>query len=478
MLVLAVAVLAHASAVAAGPAPSAATLVSDVVVEGRLRELTVSSPALGRTAGVRVLLPAGYDDPVNAGRTWPILWLLHGVGDDHTSWTARTDVEGLTAALPLGVAMPEAGRTPEAGWYSDWVAGTPAWETFHLRELLPLVKARFHAGGARERRAVVGFSMGGFGALSYAARHPDLWVAAGSISGAVDTVLAGPAESVVFQVLHPVAGTPDDRVWGPYLTSEVVWRGHNPVDLATNLRPVTTLWVRTGNGVPAAGDNPATAPLEVGVYPMNLSLHAALTRAGIAHEWFDRGHGTHDWPYRELDLAAILPGLDAVFADPPPPPDAFDHRFVEDERDVFGWRFTVSGRSEPAFTELTAVSRAGLVAAGTGTLTATTPPGYTGRWRVTTPTGTTDVDADEAGRLTFGLALSATPAAVTLAPVTGEAAAPPAPSDPVPARPARMVAAPATLPATGTPGPGAAAAWAAAALALVALVRAAGSRRS
>ncbi|MBA2281641.1 MAG: esterase family protein, partial [Acidimicrobiia bacterium] len=405
-----------------------AEVVSDVVVEGRLRELVVSSPALGREAGVRVLLPAGYDDPANAGRTWPVLWLLHGVGDDHRSWTARTDVEGLTADLPMVVAMPEAGRTPDAGWYSDWVAGL-AWETFHLRELLPLVEARFHAGGARERRAVIGFSMGGFGALSYAARHPDLWVAAGSISGAVDTVLAGPVQSVLFQVLHPVAGTPDDRVWGPYLTSEVVWRGHNPVDLATNLRPLGALWIRTGNGVPAAGDDPVTIPLEVGVYPMNLVLHDRLARAGIAHDWFDRGYGTHDWPYREADLAAILPGLTAVLADPPPPPAAFDHRFVEDERDVFGWRFTVADRGGPAFTELTAVSASGLTAAGLGTLAATTPPGYEGRWQVTTPAGTTEVEADGDGRLAFSLPLGGAPVAVTLAPVQ-RAATPAAPTDP------------------------------------------------
>lgn len=358
-------VVALAVGVAALGAPAGASAPPE-----RLVELSLPSPAVGRDVGVRVLLPVGW----TPGQRWPLLLLLHGVGDDHTSWTERTDVEGLTAGTPFVVVMPDAGRTPDAGWYSDWVGGRPAWERFHLEELLAAVERRFAAGGARERRVVAGFSMGGFGALSYAARHPDLFVGAASFSGAVDTTLAGPGGALAMETAGPVAGTPDDRVWGPYETSEVVWRGHNPTDLATNLRPVA-LWLRSGNGVPLPGDRPEAAPVEAGVYAMNLSLHDRLQRAGIEHRWHDRGHGTHDWPYREADLAAVLPDLVALVEDPPPPPARFDHRFVEDERTVFGWRFSVTGRDGPAFTELTDVGPDGLTAAGTGTLTATAPDG-------------------------------------------------------------------------------------------------------
>jgi S-formylglutathione hydrolase FrmB len=338
---------------------------------GRLVELTLPSAALGRDAGVRVLLPEGWSDD----RTWPLLLLLHGVGDDHRSTTDHIDVEGLTAGLPFVVVMPEGGQNPDAGWYSDWAGdGPPDWETFHLRELLPAMEERFSAGGARERRVVAGYSMGGFGAMSYAARHPDLFVGAASISGAVDTTLAGPGGALAFEQLGPTFGTPDDRVWGPYETSEVVWRGHNPTDLATNLRPVR-LWLRTGNGVPLPGDRPEAGPVEAGIYAMNVSFHDRLTRVGVEHHWFDRGHGTHDWPYREQDLAALLPELLALVEAPPPPPTSFDYRFVEDEAVVFGWRFSVAGRDAPAFTELTAIDGTGLTVAGVGTLTATAPDG-------------------------------------------------------------------------------------------------------
>ena len=68
--------------------------------------------------------------------------------------------------------------------------------------------------------------MGGFGAMSYAARHPDTFAAAASFSGAVDTV--NPAS----EHRDPAS----DEPYGPLATQEIRWRGNNPVDLAANLR--------------------------------------------------------------------------------------------------------------------------------------------------------------------------------------------------------------------------------------------------
>ncbi|WP_405956530.1 alpha/beta hydrolase [Streptomyces phaeochromogenes] len=81
------------------------------------------------------------------------------------------------------VVMPEGGQV---GFYGNWwnhaAGGPPAWETFHLDELRPLLERHYGAG---TRRAVAGLSMGGFGAVSYAARRPDLVRAAASYSGPV-----------------------------------------------------------------------------------------------------------------------------------------------------------------------------------------------------------------------------------------------------------------------------------------------------
>lgn len=136
------------------------------ILSDRLVELVVRSPALD--VGVRLLLPKNW-----ARKRWPTLYLLHGcctVGDGQVEWTTYSDVEAYTRDLDALVVMPEAG---DVGFYSDWLDG-PAWETFHLTELRRLLERRYRAG---DDRAIAGLSMGGFGTLSYAARHPGMFKA-------------------------------------------------------------------------------------------------------------------------------------------------------------------------------------------------------------------------------------------------------------------------------------------------------------
>src|SRR5688500_4568259 len=111
------------------PADDGAVVVGERWLDARTVDLTVSSPAVGGHVPVRVLTPPGWSP--TASRTWPVLYLLQGVGDDYTSWTRETDVEELSASSDVLVVMPDAGR---AGWYTDWWnggrGGTPKWETF------------------------------------------------------------------------------------------------------------------------------------------------------------------------------------------------------------------------------------------------------------------------------------------------------------------------------------------------------------
>src|SRR4051794_37734841 len=176
---------ATASAQGAGP-----TVVSTRQLTPRLTELTLRTPALATDTVLRVLLPDGYAaSPV---RRYPVLYLLHGCCDfdvrGSQAWTTHGEAEKATAGLPLIVVMPDAGA---GGFYSDWfnggAGGPPKWETYHINQLIPFVDKRYRTVATREGRAVTGLSMGGFGAMSYASRHPDLFVAAASFSGAVDT---------------------------------------------------------------------------------------------------------------------------------------------------------------------------------------------------------------------------------------------------------------------------------------------------
>ena len=134
----------------------------------RLREVQFESAALARTSPVRILTPDGFD----GATALPVLYLLHGGGDDCRSWTDKGAAESVTDGLPLIVVMPDTGS---AGWYSDWHSdehnriGPQRWETYHVHELRPWVEATFRTRTDRAGRTVVGLSMGGYGALKYAA---------------------------------------------------------------------------------------------------------------------------------------------------------------------------------------------------------------------------------------------------------------------------------------------------------------------
>src|SRR5260370_20298436 len=151
-----------------------------------MRDLTIASPALGGTVKVPLLLAVHCS--VRPEGRWPVLYLLHGCCDTYQSWTRSTDVEALTAHSDVLVVMPDGGK---AGFYSDWLTG-PRWETFHLVELRRILERDYRAGTVM---AVAGVSMGGLGALAYAARHSGLFRAAPSFTGVVDTRLT-PQESM------------------------------------------------------------------------------------------------------------------------------------------------------------------------------------------------------------------------------------------------------------------------------------------
>lgn len=258
---------------------------------------------------VRILLPEGY--AADACRRWPVLYLLHGVGDTWESWFTNAGVEEFTRGFAVIIVMPDAGRTPDAGWYSDWLDGSRQWERFHIGTLVPWVDATFRTLSDRGRM-VAGFSMGGFGAMSYAARHRGTFDAAASFSGLLDTMYGYPASGPGFANASAYAGTPDQRVWGDQVRDEAVWRDHNPTDRAADLRD-TALYIYAGTGAAggAAGDNPEKSgnyAVENLIFQTNLSFTRALDAAGVPYE-SDFHAGYHDWPYFEAGLRWALPKM-------------------------------------------------------------------------------------------------------------------------------------------------------------------------
>ena len=145
----------------------------------RLWYYRFQTSAIGWNPGVNVLLPDGYR---TSGRRYPVLYMFHGGNDDFRQFDFL-GIRDLTAGKPIIVVMPDGGQ---AGWYSNPVGsfvGPRNWETFHIAQLIPWIDANFRTFAEYDGRAVGGFSMGGFGALKYAAKYYGHFASVSSHSG-------------------------------------------------------------------------------------------------------------------------------------------------------------------------------------------------------------------------------------------------------------------------------------------------------
>ncbi|MEV0643887.1 alpha/beta hydrolase-fold protein [Phytomonospora sp. NPDC050363] len=169
--------------------------------EGTLLTAAAPSPVLGEDIDYIAYLPHGYH---RARRRYPVVYLLHGRGDDMTGWTRiKSVLDELIAARripPVIAVMPDAPYSEAGGYYVDSAftgipAGRPV-ETAFTTDLIAHVDAAYRTRTDRASRLVGGYSMGGAGALRYVLAHQDLFAAALVLSPAVYTP-APPADSSV-----------------------------------------------------------------------------------------------------------------------------------------------------------------------------------------------------------------------------------------------------------------------------------------
>ncbi|MEU8462052.1 alpha/beta hydrolase family protein [Streptomyces sp. NPDC029003] len=251
---------------------------------------------IGWQPAVNVLLP---DDYHYSGRTYPVLYLLHGGLQDFITFDVA-GVRAWTAGKPIIVVMPDGGQ---AGWYSNPVStnvGPRNWESFHINQLIPWVEANFRTFAEYDGRAVSGFSMGGFGALKYAAKY---WGHFASVSSH-----SGPASvrrdfGAVVHWANLSAGVKDlagGTIYGaPWDEARVT--ADNPVERLESYRNKRIFLVA---GTSPDRTNPFDTFNEEQVLAGQREFRSLLDRAGIPHESYEEpgGHAIRDYMFiRDID---------------------------------------------------------------------------------------------------------------------------------------------------------------------------------
>jgi putative tributyrin esterase len=179
------------------------------------------SEALSLSTSMTVILPQrtttqiGMSGSAGDGAP-PVLYLLHGLSDDDTTWVRRTSIERYVAPLGLAVVMPQVHRS----FYTDQAYGGRYW-TFLTEELPALVATLFRVSERREDTFVAGLSMGGYGAVKWALRQPERFAAAASMSGTLHvaglrTGRVRPEDPRLLARVfgrREVTGGPDDLIW-------------------------------------------------------------------------------------------------------------------------------------------------------------------------------------------------------------------------------------------------------------------------
>src|SRR5215212_10439481 len=136
----------------------------------RYETVQFESRLVGAVLPYNVLLPADYKRGSSKDRRYPVLYLLHGLGGSAADWVSeRAHLADYAAQYPFIVVVPEG----KDGWYTDGPAPNAKFESYFVEELIPDVDRRFRTLASREGRAVAGLSMGGYGSMKFALKHPE-----------------------------------------------------------------------------------------------------------------------------------------------------------------------------------------------------------------------------------------------------------------------------------------------------------------
>ena len=242
--------------------------------------LAIPSAAMHKTYRAAVVLPAAYARKKKTH--FPVLYLLHGAYGHFSDWLVKPSNKKLLHTLAdqynLIIVLPEGGLF---SFYLDSPLNPNSqFETYLTKEVLAKIDQKYRTVRDRKGRVIAGLSMGGHGALYLSARHPDLYAAAGSMSGALDL-------KSINRKLTPAEAEQRAKLLAPILGNENTdserFMTYSVVNMMDQLHR---------NNLPLIID----CGVDDGLLDINREVHSRLVYNHTPHDYIERP-GDHNWAY-------------------------------------------------------------------------------------------------------------------------------------------------------------------------------------
>ena len=276
--------------------PALACLLAFTTFAAKVDTLDVPSASMNRTLRTAVILPETYRKAKK--QAFPVLYLLHGGSGSFRDWLTKVPDKTLLHQLAdqynLIIVTPDG--DPTSYYFDSPLVKTSQFETFISKELIDKIDNTYRTVRDKKGRVIAGLSMGGHGAMFISSRHPELYAAAGSMSGVMNINTASwkvPADFAKSRAENFA------KLLGPAKDGDSPYPGYTMVTLADKLK---------ANGLPLIFDIGVDDFLING----NRDLHQQLVENKTPHDYIERP-GAHTWeywgnalPYQVLFFSRIL----------------------------------------------------------------------------------------------------------------------------------------------------------------------------
>lgn len=258
-------------------------------------DLSLPSKILKGDRKYAIYLPPDYE---TSQRSYPVLYLLHGGGDDQTGWVQFGEVLHIAdksiregSATPMIIVMPDA-NTGQRGYFND-ITGEWRYEDFFFEEFMPFIEKTYRIKADKRYRAVAGLSMGGGGTFVYALRHPELFSSACPLSASTGPLSLSDAKEYASR--RNLAYKSESQLEAYYKSVSVL----ELINQLTDDQKKAVRWYID------CGDDDF-------LFEGNSLVHIAMRKKEIPHE-FRIHDGGHNWTYWRNALPTVLTFISEAF---------------------------------------------------------------------------------------------------------------------------------------------------------------------